>query len=305
MRKVGIIGLGHVGSTVALNIVQGGYADELVLIDKIEAKAIAEEGDLRDALSLLPYHVHVHVGNYEDLADADIVLSCLGHVELIEPSGDRFTELRANIPEIRQVAAELNRVGYKNLVLITTNPNDVIVELYAKALDLPREQVIGTGTYLDTARLKRQVADSLGMDARNISGYALGEHGASQFVAWSTIKVAGQPFTELAKARGINLEEIEQKTRVGGFTVFDAKGYTNVAIAAANVSLLNILLSDAKNIAICSHYDENLQSYISTPALLGRKGVEGLVELDLTAEERLKLQASVDEIQDKIERFSK
>ena len=289
MRKVGLIGYGHVGATVALDIVQGGFADELVIIDKDRKKAEAEVLDLLDALALLPFYVKIYVGEYDDLATADIVLSTLGHIELIKPGGDRFTELKANIPEIKEVSEKLNRINFKGILIATTNPNDVI---------------IGTGTYLDTARMKAQVSRALEIDARSVEGYVLGEHGNSQFTAWSTVRVGGQSFLEIAKEKNLNLKDLEEKARQGGFAVFNTKGYTNVAIAAATVSLMNLVLSDAKNIAICSHYDENFSSYISTPALIGKNGIEALIKLPLTLEEEGKLKNSVVEIQEKINYFS-
>ncbi len=158
MRKVGLIGCGHVGATVALDIVQGGFAYELVIIDKDRKKAEAEVLDLLDALALLPFYVKIYVGEYDDLATADIVLSILGHIELIKPGGDIFTELKANIPEIKEVSEQLNRINFKGILIATTNPNDVIVNIYSQLLNLPKSQIIGTGTYLDTAHMKAQVS---------------------------------------------------------------------------------------------------------------------------------------------------
>lgn len=304
MRKVGIIGVGHVGATVVLDIVQGGFADELVLIDKNRAVAEAEVYDLWDSLALQPFHVKVNVGDYADLSDADVVLSTLGHIELIKPGGDRFTELRANVPEIQEVAQNLNACGFDGVLIATTNPNDVIINLYSELLHLPKNRIIGTGTYLDTARLKRQVAQALLLDPRSVEGYALGEHGNSQFAAWSTVRIGGRPFTEIAQEQAIDLATIEENARQGGFAVFNTKHYTNVAIAAATVGLMNLVFSDAKNIAICSHYDEQFGSYISTPALIGKEGVEAIVNLPLTQVEKEKLRHSADEIQEKIRLFS-
>ena len=304
MRKVGIIGLGHVGATVALDIVQGGFADELVLIDKNPEIARAEVFDLWDSLALQPYHVKIYAGDYHDLKDADVVLSTLGHIDAIKPGGDRFTELRLNAPEVKQVSDDLNASGFSGILIATTNPNDVIVEMYSHYLNLSQSRILGTGTYLDTARMKRQVAGHLNLDPRCVEGYALGEHGNSQFVAWSTVRVAGRLFSEIAKEKGLNLDAIEEDSRQGGFAVFNTKHYTNVAIAAATVGLMNLVLSDAKSSAICSHYDPQFNSYISTPALIGKNGVEGLIELPVTADEKVKLQASADEIQNKIKLFS-
>ncbi|MCT1191778.1 L-lactate dehydrogenase [Lactococcus lactis] len=304
MRKVGLIGCGHVGATVALDIVRGGLVDELVIIDKKREKAEAEVLDLLDSLSLLPFYVKIYVGEYTDLVNADIILSTLGHIELIKPGGDRFTELKANIPEIKEVSEQLNRINFKGILIATTNPNDVIVNLYSQLLNLPQSHIIGTGTYLDTARMKAQVSKALKIDGRAIEGYVLGEHGNSQFTAWSTVRVGGQSFLEIAKEKNLDLEDLEEKARQGGFAVFNTKGYTNVAIAAATVSLMNLVLSDAKSITICSHYDEKFKSYISTPALIGKEGVEALVKFPLTFEEEVKLKQSVCEIQEKIDYFS-
>lgn len=165
MRKIGIIGLGHVGATVAVNIVQGGFADELILIDKKPevAEAEAEAIDLQDSLALQAFHTKVYIGSYADLADADIALSTFVNIEALKTGGDRFTELRLNAEEIKQVSEDFNASGFKGILIATTNSNDVIVDMYAKYLNLPNQRILGTGTYLDTARMKRKVAGHLGL----------------------------------------------------------------------------------------------------------------------------------------------
>jgi L-lactate dehydrogenase len=126
MRKVGIVGIGHVGATVAHLIVSQGLADELVLIDKKPEKVASEALDFSDAASLLDKHIDVHVGDYPDLADADVVISALGHIHLIKPDGDRFGELKANLPMAKQVGADLKAVGFNGVLLAISNPVDVI-----------------------------------------------------------------------------------------------------------------------------------------------------------------------------------
>ncbi|MDR0298448.1 MAG: L-lactate dehydrogenase [Streptococcaceae bacterium] len=304
MRKVGIIGLGHVGATVALMIAQGGYVDELVLIDTDEAKVKSEEGDLLDAQSLLNFHTKIYVGDYADLADADVVLSTLGRIDLLQANGDRFTELRANVPSVKAVSAELKKSGFSGILIVTTNPNDVIVDLYYRETGFPHAKILGTGTYLDTARMKRQVGEALGIDARSVTGYNLGEHGNSQFTAWSTVRVADRPMTEIAAEKGLDLNDLAEKARWGGFTVFDGKKYTNVAIAAATVGLMNLVFEDAHNVAICSHYSVESDSYISTPAIIGKNGVEEVLALQLTADEEAQLKKSMAEIKEKSQKFA-
>lgn len=305
MRKVGIIGLGNVGAMIAQMIVQAGYVDELVLIDKNEAKSKAEAFDMLDAGSLLNSHTKIIVGDYPDLKDAEVVISALGHIRALDAQ-DRFQELKINTPMVKAVADEINASGFKGIFLIVTNPNDVIAQLYSQALDLPKHQVFGTGTYLDSARLHRYIAQEAGVDARSVSGYMLGEHGDSQFAAWSTVGIAGVPFEKIAEAKGFDLDKLEDSARHGGFVVYEGKGYTNFAIAAASVSLMNFILSDAQAPVVCSHYDSALDAYLSTPALVGREGVHaypGFVE-SLSKEEVDKLKKSASEIQEKIKKFS-
>ena len=305
MRKVGIIGLGNVGAMIAQMIVQAGYVDELVLIDKNTAKSKAEAFDMLDAASLLNSHTKITVGDYPDLPDAEVVISALGHIKALDAQ-DRFQELKINTPMVKAVADEINASGFNGVFLIVTNPNDVIAQLYSQALNLPKNQVFGTGTYLDSARLHRYIAEEAGVDARSVSGYMLGEHGDSQFAAWSTVNIGGVPFKKTAVTNNFDLEKIEDSARHGGFVVYEGKGYTNFAIAAASVSLMNLILSDAKAVVVCSHYDAELDAYLSTPALVGRDGAQaypGFIE-SISKEEADKLKDSAREIQEKIKKFS-
>lgn len=237
MRKIGVVGIGHVGATVAHLIVSQGLADALVLVDKNPDKLASEVLDFRDAASLLPQHVTVTAGTTADLGDADVVISALGHIDLIQPGGDRFTELRANTPEVQQVGTDLKHAGFQGVLIVISNPVDVMTGLYQQVTGLPTQQVFGTGTYLDTARLKRALGDALNIDPRSVSGYMLGEHGASQFAAWSTVRALGQTATELAATYQLDLAQIAADARDGGFTVFAGKKYTNFAIAHAAVAL--------------------------------------------------------------------
>ena len=299
MRKIGVVGIGHVGATVAHIIIAQGLADELVLVDKNSDKVAADALDFRDAASLLSTHVTVHAGTAADLTDADLVISALGHIDLIKPGGDRFTELKANTPEVQQVGADLKKAGFNGVLIVISNPVDVITGIYQKATGLPTNQVFGTGTYLDTARLKRVLGETLHVDPRSVQGYMLGEHGDSQFAAWSTVKILGQDIQSLIAQHQLDLDKIANDARVGGFTVFNGKKYTNFAIAHAAVSLAQLVLSDARNEAIVSHYDDKFKSFISTPAIIGRAGVVQTFDLPLTPDEEIALQQSVYAIAEK------
>ena len=299
-RKVGVIGMGNVGSTVAHYIVAMGFADDLVLIDKNEAKVKADALDFEDAMANLPFHTNITVNDYSALKDADVIVSALGNIKLQDnPNADRFAELPFTRQAVKEVAQKIKESGFKGKIVAITNPVDVITSLYQKITGLPKNHVLGTGTLLDSARMKRAVAERLNLDPRSVDGYNLGEHGNSQFTAWSTVRVLGRPLTELADKRGLDLEELDKEAKMGGWTVFQGKKYTNYGVATAAVKLVNAILSDSLTELPVSNFREEYGVYLSYPAVVGSDGVVEQAQLDLTEEELQKLQTSADFIKEK------
>ena len=299
-RKVGVIGMGNVGSTVAHYIVAMGFADDLVLIDKNEAKVKADALDFEDAMANLPFHTNITVNDYSALKDADVIVSALGNIKLQDnPNADRFAELPFTRQAVKEVAQKIKESGFNGKIVAITNPVDVITSLYQKITGLPKNHVLGTGTLLDSARMKRAVAERLNLDPRSVDGYNLGEHGNSQFTAWSTVRVLGRPLTELADKRGLDLEELDKEAKMGGWTVFQVKKYTNYGVATAAVKLVNAILSDSLTELPVSNFREEYGVYLSYPAVVGRDGVVEQAQLDLTEEELQKLQTSADFIKEK------
>ena len=299
-RKVGVIGMGNVGSTVAHYIVAMGFADDLVLIDKNEAKVKADALDFEDAMANLPFHTNITVNDYSALKDADVIVSALGNIKLQDnPNAHRFAELPFTRQAVKEVAQKIKESGFKGKIVAITNPVDVITSLYQKITGLPKNHVLGTGTLLDSARMKRAVAERLNLDPRSVDGYNLGEHGNSQFTAWSTVRVLGRPLTELADKRGLDLEELDKEAKMGGWTVFQGKKYTNYGVATAAVKLVNAILSDSLTELPVSNFREEYGVYLSYPAVVGRDGVVEQAQLDLTEEELQKLQTSADFIKEK------
>ncbi len=292
--------MGNVGSTVAHYIVAMGFADDLVLIDKNEAKVKADALDFEDAMANLPFHTNITVNDYSALKDADVIVSALGNIKLQDnPNADRFAELPFTRQAVKEVAQKIKESGFKGKIVAITNPVDVITSLYQKITGLPKNHVLGTGTLLDSARMKRAVAERLNLDPRSVDGYNLGEHGNSQFTAWSTVRVLGRPLTELADKRGLDLEELDKEAKMGGWTVFQGKKYTNYGVATAAVKLVNAILSDSLTELPVSNFREEYGVYLSYPAVVGRDGVVEQAQLDLTEEELQKLQTSADFIKEK------
>lgn len=299
-RKVGVIGMGNVGSTVAHYIVAMGFADDLVLIDKNEAKVKADALDFEDAMANLPFHTNIIVNDYSALKDADVVVSALGNIKLQDnPNVDRFAELPFTRQAVKEVAQMIKESGFNGKIVAITNPVDVVTSLYQKITGLPKKHVLGTGTLLDSARMKRAVAERLNLDPRSVDGYNLGEHGNSQFTAWSTVRVLGRPLTELANKRGLDLEELDKEAKMGGWTVFQGKKYTNYGVATAAVKLVNAILSNSLTELPVSNFREEYGVYLSYPAVIGLDGVVEQAQLDLTEEELQKLQTSADFIKEK------
>ena len=297
-RKVAIIGMGNVGAAVAHGLIAQGAFDDYVLIDTNEAKVKADALDFQDAAANLNHHANITVNSYDALADADVIISALGNIKLQDNSNaDRFAELPFTSKEVIEVSKKIKEVGFKGILIAITNPVDVVTSLYQHYTGLPKERVIGTGTLLDTARMKRAVGVRFEVDPRSVYGYNLGEHGNSQFTAWSQVRVKGQPISKLTSEEV--LEEIGTEAMRGGHTVFYGKKYTSYGIASAAIRLALAVISDAHEELPVTNYYAPLDTYLSYPALVGRSGIIEQLQLSLTEEEEAKLARSAQFIQDK------
>ena len=302
-RKVAVVGMGHVGATVAHHLVSGGFTDDLALFDTNEAKVQADALDLRDAMANLPYHTNLTVNDVSQLRDCDVVVSALGKSKLVDtPDHDRFAEFKFTRTQVPLVAKMLVDNGFHGKLVDVTNPCDVITSMYQKLTGLPKEHVMGTGTLLDSARMRARVGEALKVDSRSVVGFNLGEHGNSQFTAWSTVRVLGKPVTELAEERGLKLSELEERARQGGYLVYQGKKYTNYGVATAAVRLTNAVLNDARTEMPISNYREEYGTYLSYPAVVGRDGVVEQLHLDLTPEEEAKLETSASYIKERLKK---
>lgn len=299
-RKVGVIGSGNVGSTLANNMLVAGTADTLVLIDTNELKLNSDATDFEDAAANLPTHTTVVRNDYEALADADVVVIAVGSigVQNDDAKHDRFVELKVTSKAAKEV-------GFHGVLVSISNPCDVIAALFQKYTGLPKTRVIGTGTLLDTSRMKKVVGQKFDVDPRSVSGYNLGEHGNSQFSAWSQVRVMGHPVTELAKDRDdVDLDQLAEDVRAGGYVVFHGKKHTNFGIAAAALRLVTAVLNDAHAELPVSNFREEYGTYVGYPAIIGRQGLVRQLQLDLTDEEKDKLAASAKYIKDRFDDVS-
>ena len=289
-NKVVIVGTGQVGATAAFGIVTHGLCNELVLIDCSAAKALGEARDLDDGSEFQDRHVKVRAGDYADCKDADIVVITVGLV------GEVVDNVMAS--------------GFDGVIVMVSNPVDVMAWYAWKRSGLPRTQVLGTGTALDTSRLKTIIGEETGLDPRNVGGFVMGEHGDSQFTAWSTVSLGGKPFARFLadnqdRFASVSTTEIEEKTRTRGNEIVAAKGGTNFGIASTVAGIVQTILWDERRIVPVStlldgEYGEH-DVFLGVPTELRANGANEIVELDLSEDERAKLHHSAELVREHCE----
>ncbi|MBC1716681.1 L-lactate dehydrogenase [Listeria welshimeri] len=283
-RKVGIIGAGHVGSDVAFSLVTQGICDEIILIDKVEAKAESEALELRDMSSMTHFYTAVTANDWEGLKEADVIIMAVGPETLLRQ--DRMEELIETSRSVAEIVPKILATGFEGIFVNITNPCDVITMLIQKITGFDHSRVFGTGTSLDTARMRRVVGEALHVNPKSVEGYVLGEHGESQFVAWSTVKIGGVHITDYKTETTLDLPALKDTVRFGGWNILTGKGWTSFGIATATANIVGALLSDAKQVFPLAVFSEQTNTYIGQPAIVGANGVIDILEPSLTKEEQ-------------------
>jgi L-lactate dehydrogenase len=294
-RKIVIIGAGHVGSHAGYAIASQGLAEEIVYIDIDREKAAAQALDIFDATVYLPRRAIVRAGDYEDVKDADLLIIAAGPLPDMSKGQTRMDTLRQTVGILKEVLADIQKSGFGGIILSISNPADVVAHYVQNRLDYPAGKVLSTSTTLDSARLRRALAEALRIDQKSIYAYALGEHGESQMVPWSAVTVAGKPIRELIaekpeKYGKLDLNAVAAEGKAGGWHILGGKGSTEFGIGAAIAEVTRALFGDEKRVLPVSvllngEYGQK-DVYASVPAVLGREGVEEIVELRLTQEEQ-------------------
>ncbi|MFQ6370091.1 lactate/malate family dehydrogenase [Shewanella sp. YIC-542] len=300
-RHVAIIGCGHVGADVAFSLVTQNFADHISLFDINDAKAASEQLELQDMAALMGSRVHIDHNDEAQFATADIVVMAVGPSKTQKV--DRLRELDETAKAAGMWVPTLQAAGFDGVLINITNPCDVITALLAQQLNLPAGRVFGTGTSLDSARMKRVVGALLNVDPASIDGYVMGEHGESQFVAWSSIRVGGLPLSQWAAAKGADLPALEAAIRRGGWDVLGGKGWTSFGIATATSKLVDAVFSDAHRVYAVSAVDAEFGLHIGQPALIGKDGVISTIALPLSDDETQKYQASANVIRQALNKF--
>lgn len=307
--KVVIIGAGLVGSSTAFSLVTQGICDEVMIIDINKDKARGEVMDLGHCVEYLNRNVKVMIGDYKDCNDADFVVITAGAPPKADQSRLDTLELTARIT--KSIVEPVMESGFNGHFIIVSNPVDIISYYVYKLSGLPKNQVIGTGTAMDTARLKHFIGEIIHVDPRSVQGYTMGEHGDSQMCPWSNVMIGGKKIYDIIEDneefKDLNLDDIVKEVTMVGFDILRIKGTTCYGIASTVVGIIKAILYDENKIIPVSTLLEGEfgeeDVFCGVPAILNRTGVEDLIRVRLTEDEMVKFKKSVGVIREHINKL--
>ncbi len=281
MNKIVIIGCGNVGMSYAYALVnQKCNVDELVLVDINEDKAIGEAADLNHSIPYSPNNLTIKAGDYSDCKDASIVMIAAGANQDVGET--RLDLIHKNTKIFKSIIDNVLASGFNNIFLIATNPVDAMSYITYKHSNLPASKIIGTGTSLDTARLRYILSRRFEIMPQNVHAYVLGEHGDSEFVAWSSAMIGSVKIDSLLSKK--EKEEISDSVRNSAYEIIKKKGNTSYGIGMCLVRITNAILNDENAIITVSAFDKDV--YISSPCIINKKGIKRRLKIELTDEEQ-------------------
>ncbi|WP_124065420.1 L-lactate dehydrogenase [Clostridium sp. E02] len=290
--RVAVIGCGLVGSSTAFSLVTQGVCDEILMIDINEERALGEVLDLRDTIKYLDRNVKVRTGRYSDCGEVDIIVITAGAPP--QKGQSRLDTLDVSAQIIKSIVDPVMKSGFDGIFIVVSNPVDIIAHYVYTCSGLPKNQVIGTGSALDTSRLQNIIAELVNVDPRSVYAYSMGEHGDSQMVPWSSVTVAGKSLYDIIQdntefSGAIDFDEIVKKTTKEGWEIYNRKGTTYYGIATACVGIIKAILYDENRIIPVStllegEYGED-QVFAGVPTILNRTGAADILEIHMTTNE--------------------
>lgn len=308
MNKITIIGTGSVGSTIAYTLTVMNLASDIVMIDINGEKALGEALDIRQGVPFCN-PCNVYAGSYEDAVGSDIVIITSGVAR--KPGQTRLDLAQINVDILKSITNEIVKYAPNAIYVIVSNPVDILTYVFHKYSGLPEEQIIGSGTILDTARLRSRIAEYYSINQKNVHAYVLGEHGDSSFVPWSIANISNIPVTDFGrcvsnkdKYRGFELAEVEEYVRKSGGSVIQRKGATFYAVSISVCHLCKCLLDGIDTtltISTMMHGEYGIDDVcLSLLSIVGKHGAHSKVILPLNDSEIVSLQKSAQSLKDVI-----
>lgn len=299
-NKVVIIGCGNVGMSYAYSLLnQRSYVHELVLIDINEEKALGEAMDLNHGLSFAPSKIDIKAGNYSDCRDAKIVVIAAGANQ--EVGETRMDLIYKNNTIFKSIVEQVMQSGFRGIFMIATNPVDVMTYVTWKYSKLDNNRVIGTGTTLDSSRLRYEIGKELNISPKNVHAYVLGEHGDTEFVPWSNATIGLTDISEFITSE--TREKIEDKVRNVAYDIIKKKGNTSYGIGMSMARITNAILGNENSILTVSSYDKENDVFVGGPTIINQNGVNKRLFIPLTKDEEAKLSHSIKTLKDAINKL--
>ncbi|KAF2765106.1 L-lactate/malate dehydrogenase [Teratosphaeria nubilosa] len=297
--KIAVVGCGDVGSTIAYSLILNPVAGDVLLIDPQTDFRDAQAQDLSDATYHGDTSTKIRSAEHQEAGQCDIIIMTAGAAQ---KKGESRTDLIGKNLKILKTAIE-DCKPFKDdaILLIVANPVDILTYFAQQYSGLKKTQVFGAGTFLDSARLKGILASQSGVAAISIEAYVLGEHGDSQFVAWSHASIGGVPLANVLEKDQIDKEAVAEDTKKKAGAIMEAKGATNYGIGGVAASICKSVLFDQRNIRPVSFWQDDLNVCLSMPVVLGREGIVRSIPLQLTKEERSNLESSAGSLRKLIE----
>ncbi|WEG14769.1 L-lactate dehydrogenase [Pullulanibacillus sp. KACC 23026] len=295
VNRVVIIGTGAVGCSFAYSLINQGVTEELVLVDFNTRKAEGEAMDLNHGMPFAPKPVRVWNGSYEDCKEADLVVITAGLPQ--KPGETRLQLVEKNTKIFKDIVKQIMDSGFNGIFLVATNPVDILTYVTWKESGLPKERVIGSGTVLDSSRLRYEVSQLIKVDTRNVHAVIIGEHGDTELPVWSHATIGIQSLEDKKEVTKDALEEVFVNVRDAAYNIINRKGATFYGIGMSLVRITKAILFNENSLLTVSAYLEGQYGerdvYIGVPAIVNRSGVREIIELDLTPEEQEKFGHSV------------
>lgn len=299
-NKVVIIGCGNVGMSYAYALLnQRTYVNEIVLIDLNKDRIIGEAMDLNHCLAFAPSKLSIKVGDYSDCKDAKIVCIAAGANQ--NPGETRMDLINKNSVIFKSIIDNVMKNDFNGIFLVATNPLDVMTYLTYKYSGLNPNKIIGSGTSLDTSRLRYLISDKLSISPKNVHAYVIGEHGDSEFVPWSNANIGLQNIKDYLNDNEMN--KICDEVKNAAYEIINKKGATYYGIGMCLVRITNAILGNENAIITVSTYDENNDVFIGLPAIINKDGIKNKVYIELNNEETSKLEHSINVIKDAIKKI--
>lgn len=300
LRKAVMIGCGFVGSASVFSLMQSGLFSEIAMIDADIEKAKGEAMDISHGIPFAK-HMKVYAGDYEDVKDASIVIITAGANQ--KPEETRLDLVNKNVAIFKQIIPEIAKRNFDGILLIVANPVDILTHVAQKLSGLPKNKVIGSGTVLDTARLKYELGEHLGVDSRSVHAFIIGEHGDSEIAAWSSANVSGITLNEFCEMRGHfkndeATKEIAEKVKNSAYEIIQRKKATYYGVAMTVKRICEVIVRDEKSILPVStsmNGEYGIRGVVfSMPCIVGKDGIEAKVPIVLNDDEKEKLTKSAE-----------